>query len=46
MPLAKAIESEYRQPALGAISRSGTTEETITSNKNLGSPGMHDPKCF
>jgi hypothetical protein len=45
MPLAKGLKA-LGQPTLGAISRRGTTEETITSEKNLGSPGTDDPKCL
>jgi hypothetical protein len=40
----KGLKASWRQPTLGAISRSGTIEETITSDKNLGSPGTDDPK--
>jgi hypothetical protein len=43
-PVGKGIEGKLAATGLVAISRSGTTEETITSDKNLGSPGTDDPK--
>jgi hypothetical protein len=45
-PVGKRIESELAGTSPRRHQVAAEPEETITSNKNLGSPGTDDPKMF